>query len=139
LSDLLATLRRLMENGLPAVAIAGILRTDRKTVRAWLDGAAEDAAAAERLATVCPLIEDAFGSNLKTVFRLWNTKDRGGVSLGELLSAETVDIEAAKGYLAFFDSAIRRYAAQDAAPQWPSARGGNPLIDECPAVDLGNW
>jgi hypothetical protein len=138
LSDFHTTLERMKASGLPVVAMAGIQRVDRKTVHAWLDGAVVDASASERLAVVRPLIDEAFGTNLKTVFRLWNTRNRDGVSLGELLSAKTVDTGAVKDYLAFFASSIRRYAAQDAAPQWPSPRGGNPLIDDCPTVDFGN-
>lgn len=126
MSDFHTTLESMKASGLPVVAMAGILRMDRKTVHAWLDGAEVDASASERHAVVRPLIDEAFGTNLKTVFRLWNTRNRDGMSLGELLAAETVDTWAVKDYLAFFAPAIRRYTAQDAAPR-PSGRGGNPL------------
>lgn len=137
MSKFITTLQRMKSDGLPVVALTGILRTDRKVVYGWLAGGAEDADASERLAIVHPLLDEAFGGNLRTAYRLWNTRDREGRSLGELLSADIVDTNVTRAYLEFFAPAIRRYAAQDAA-HWPSSRGGNPLIDDMPTVDFGD-
>lgn len=137
MSTFINTLQRLKSGGLPVTTLAGILRTDRKTVCGWLAGGVEDADASRRLALIHPLLDKAFGGNPKTIHRLWNTRDREGRSLGDLLSPEIVDIERTTAYLELFAPAIRRYAAQDAAP-WTSARGRNPLVDDMPTVDFGD-
>lgn len=137
MSTFINTLQRLKSDGLPVITLAGILHSDRKTVCGWLAGGLEDADASRRLALIHPLLDKAFGGNPKTIHRLWNTRDREGRSLGDLLSAEIVDIEMTAAYLELFAPAIRRYAAQDAAPS-VSVHGRNPLIDGMPTVDFGD-
>lgn len=133
-----AQVREMRERQFPVSRIADVMRVHRKTTYAWLDGAEPAPDAVARLAIIYPLLEEAFGSNLRTAHRFWNTRDRSFVTFGDLLSAEVIDVPAIRGYLATFASAISRYARQDAA-YWPSSGSDrNPLIDDCPIVDFGN-
>ncbi|MCE6077451.1 hypothetical protein FS799_21630 [Agrobacterium vitis] len=134
--DFSATVHEMQRNGLPISVMAGIMRVERKTVYAWMKEAQPRREAVDRLAVVHPILKEAFGTNLKTVHRLWKTKDRSGVTLEGLLTAHDIDGAAVGGYLATFAPAIRRYAAQDAAA-WNSGRGGNSILDDSPIVEVG--
>ncbi|MFK0329696.1 hypothetical protein ACIQUB_01070 [Rhizobium sp. NPDC090275] len=133
--DFAATIREMQQNGLPVSAIADLMRVERKTVYAWMKDTQPRRDAIDRLTVVYPIIKDGFGTNLKTVHRMMKTKDRSGVSLEELLTAQVIDATAVNRYLATFAPAIKRYAAQDAA-LWSSGKG-NAILDEMPIAVVG--
>lgn len=133
--DFTATIREMQQNGLPVSVIADVMRVERKSVYAWMKDTQPRRDAVDRLTAVYPILKDGFGTNLKTVHRMWKTKDRAGVTLEELLTAQTIDAAAVDRYLATFASAIKRYAAQDAA-LWSNGKG-NAILDEMPIAVVG--
>lgn len=140
MQDFNRSLKDLKLRGLPVAAMADMLFADRKAVYGWLEGESSNQQAETRLASIRNITDPVFDENYKTMHRLWRTKDRTGVTLGDLLTADTIDLDAVERYLEVFASAIRRYARQDAvaAPSRPGMEIRNPIIDDWPTVDFGD-
>jgi hypothetical protein len=129
---------RLKDNGLPVAAIADIARVERKTVYSWLDGSATPRKQhEERMWTLFTLLRKAAGGSYRPIYRVWNSKGADGVTLKDLLTAESLDVRAIEAKLGELAGSIERYARMDRAkaPN-PRVSTGNPVLDELPVADL---
>jgi hypothetical protein len=126
------------DNGLPVATIAEMARVERKTVYSWLDGTATPRQEHEdRVATLHDLLQGPFNGNYKVMHRVWKAPGSDGIALRDLLTAEVVDIGAARQKLAEMAATIARYARIEASRGGaPRVSRDNPVISESLVVDV---
>lgn len=129
----------LRDNGLPVAAIAEMARVERKTVYSWLDGTATPRQEHEdRVALLHDLVRSPFGGNYKVLHRVWKSKGVDGLSLRDLLTAESVDGDEVRARLADMAVTIARYARiEDGKPGAAKVSRENPVVRESLVVDAG--
>lgn len=135
--DFGASIKEMVDGGLPVSTVADLMNVERKTVYAWMKGAQPRQEAVARLADLFPVLHDRFGASWKTAHRLWRTKASDGSTLGEILSARQVDLGGLQRHLDALAPAIRRHVAQDSA-SWKSGRAGNAAIDDATVALFGD-
>lgn len=125
---------RIYEGGLAISMLAAMMRVSGTLMRKWLNAFAQpEPHEVARLAAIFPVLEKALRGKYRVLLRLWRVETEPGVSLGTLLSAEHVDLEAVSRVLKELEPSIARYARYDDAPR-TNTGGRNPLLDEWPVV-----
>lgn len=121
--------------GLPISAIAEMLRVERKTIYAWLDGAVVRKENAERISALFDVLTASEGENFKPIYRVWNQPIGGAGSLRALLTAENLDIHAIQEAVHALEGALAHYARIE-GNVGRGKRDGNPVTDATPVADL---
>ncbi|MCJ2052105.1 hypothetical protein [Methylobacterium sp. J-070] len=122
--------------GMPVAAIAEMARVERKTIYAWLDGTDARAERASRLATVHGLLMAA-GMDLRALWRVGERPLSTGLTLRQILRAETLDMPSVIAALEELRPAVDRHARREAKRGSVRPGASNPIIDEVAVADLG--
>jgi hypothetical protein len=135
LPDMVTAMR---DSGFPAKAIAEIARVDRKTVYSWLDGEGPLCEQhQDRVRTLYGLLRKATDGHFRPIHRVWNAKWDDGVTLRDLLTAESLDAVAIQAKLTGMARSIERYTRMDLNPvPNPPVSDGNPALEGLPVADL---
>jgi hypothetical protein len=86
----------LQHDGLPIAAIADIVRVERKSVYAWMNGGPIRPQNQNRLEKLHNLLSNNALTELSDLYRFWNRKLVNGTSLALLLKEENLDAPAIK-------------------------------------------
>nr|WP_278116335.1 hypothetical protein [Mesorhizobium sp. WSM4875]WIE94750.1 hypothetical protein P9270_029915 [Mesorhizobium sp. WSM4875] len=127
------------DNGLPVATIAEMARVERKTVYSWLDRSVTPRQEHEdRVAALHDLLQAPFSGNYKVLHRVWKSKGSDGLALRDLLTADEVNLDAARSKLTELAVTISRYARLEASKDGPAkVSRDNPAISESLVVDVG--
>lgn len=128
-------IRSMRDNGLPIAAIADIARVERKTIYSWIDGSGIHGSNAERVQTIFRLLNGVYNNDLRSLYRVWNTRLRCGYTIKELMSVETPSGQLITESLNELAPTIRRYSDRD--QRRPASQNSRiSVIDEMPVAVL---
>ncbi len=124
--------------GLPIAAIAEIVRVERKSVYAWINGGHVQEPNQDRLEKLYNLLSDKKQAELIHLYRFWNRQLMSGASLGCLLCEESLNVQAIKAALSeLWPMALR--AKKSAMMHGGKNSGkGNPFLDEIGEVFISD-
>lgn len=124
----------LKEEGLPIAIIANILKVERKTIYAWLEGVAAKDHNQERLEEIYKLLSEGKQADLRNLYRLWNREITPGISLNILFSQEQLDDATIKKVLREFWPTAKKYMDWNKSNSANNKAEKNPILEEMPAV-----
>jgi hypothetical protein len=125
----------LRDGGLPILAIAEIVKVERKTVYSWLDGVDAREAHARRVETLFEVLAKS-KIDLRSLYRIWNRTLEHGCSIRQMLTADFLSERAIKDALNVLGPALAKHSEHDAVRRAPRDGARNPVIDEMPEAGL---
>jgi hypothetical protein len=123
----------LRDGGIPVACLADILKVERKTIYAWLDGADPREGNASRIETLYGLLGGG-RVDLRSLHRVWNRRLEHGHTVRDLLSADDVSIRAVEDALEMLGPSLRWHSDRGGRKDTPRDGWSIPLLDEIPTA-----
>jgi hypothetical protein len=123
----------LRDGGIPVACLADILKVERKTVYAWLDGSDPRDANASRIETLYGLLGNG-RVDLRSLHRVWNRRLEHGYTVRDLLAADDISVRAVEDALQMLGPSLEWHSARDERKDTPRDGWNIPLLAEMPTA-----
>lgn len=128
----------LKEKGMPIAAIAEVVHVERKTVYSWLDNGVEASRGNnfDRLVALESVFASEAVGSLRFYHRFWERKANGKQTLKEVLIAEDIDEDAARGIVTALRPTVQQAMRSGARRKAESASPASHLTSYLHAVTV---